>query len=169
MKLNEIKHLLYFYSYAREWQAKLRELQECNSQKANANINSNNLIQRRRSPSKDFGNHLNALLPLPPGLTPSVSITASKRSSPQGRRPTSGLPDFPPIKMDSNGALNLASSPSPPASDYTASSTADISVHGNSPTRRSPQPAQRHVSSFGVEMCVVCGDRASGKTFDLMT
>merc|ERR1711884_102976 len=62
-------------SYAREWQAKLRELQE------STKLNKNN--SPRRSPSKDSNP---SPLPLPPGLnihgpTPSVSITPSKRSS----------------------------------------------------------------------------------------
>ena len=101
----------FFYSYAREWQAKLRELQESNKL---------NKISPRRSPSKD--SNTSPLLPLPPpglnnhGPTPSVSITPSKRSSP----PFAGKnfnfkTDLSPIKMDSNGALNLVSSPSPPS------------------------------------------------------
>ena len=141
-----------FCSYAREWQAKLRELQE-----------STNKIHKspsasRRSPSKD------SLLPLPSslaGLTPPiVSITPSnKRSSPPAVKVKSDSQ----IKMDSNGALNLASTPSPPSMEL-ASSTPD------SPSRKSPvstypgapRPPQ---GGFGVEMCVVCGDRASGTSY----
>ena len=122
----------YVFSYAREWQAKLRELQE-----SSAKLNKN----PRRSPSKDGLPQLPLLAP-----PPVVSITPStKRSSPTHIKKES------PIKMDSNGALNLTGSPSPPAE---LTSTSDGS--------RSPATHQRTMS-FGVETCVVCGDRASGK------
>ena len=132
-----------YCSYAREWQAKLRELQESKLSK-NASP--------RRSPSKD-----NGVLPLPLGLQPHgpppiVSITPSKKSSPLHHKKDN-------IKMDSNGALNLASSPSPPL-------TSSTSAAADSPSRRSPQPlasVSRPQVNYGVEACVVCGDRASGK------
>ena len=141
------------FSYAREWQAKLRELQESTQKLSN----------NRRSPCKDLGP-----LPLPLTLTtsssnhgpaPIVSITASpKRTSPHGTKVKAEAV----IKMDSNGALNLASSPSPPAHVHELTSTSD------SPLRRSPNGginmSNRPTINYGVEMCVVCGDRASGKT-----
>ena len=83
--------------------------------------------------------------------------------------------------MDSNGALNLAStSPSPTdfstTSLVTASSSpavslvasADTSGANSSPSNRRSPPnfAQRAAGSGnfgGVELCVVCGDRASGE------
>jgi len=153
-------------SYAREWQAKLRELQESN--KLNNKIVSNNPL--RRSPSKDGSNFSPdfSRLPLPPGLnnhgpTPSVSITPSKRSSPpfngngnqNQNRNHFVKTELSPIKMDSNGALNLVSSPSPP------------SMSADSPTSRtSPNLSQaRPQVNYGVEMCVVCGDRASGRHY----
>ena len=158
-------YLFFLYSYAREWQAKLRELQESNKL---------NKSSPRRSPSKDSisscgGN--GTLLPLPPGLnnhvgpTPSVSITPSKRSSPPGfsvKSVKSLKTELSPIKMDSNGALNLVSSPSPPnlMTDLT-STTADSPTSRRSPTL--PQNVSRPQVNYGVEMCVVCGDRASGK------
>ena len=162
-KLKSIFFIL-FYSYAREWQAKLRELQESNKLN-NKSVSSNPL---RRSPSKD-GSNISpdfSRLPLPPGLnnhgpTPSVSITPSKRSSPpfngngnqNQNRNNFVKSELSPIKMDSNGALNLVSSPSPP------------SMSADSPTSRtSPNLSQaRPQVNYGVEMCVVCGDRASGK------
>jgi hypothetical protein len=64
-----------------------------------------------------------------------------------------------PIKMDSNGALNLASSPSP-RDQLTSSSP--VSMVASADTSRSPP---RTGQTFGVETCVVCGDRASGKSF----
>ena len=127
-----------FSSYAREWQAKLRELQESSAKLKNP----------RRSPSKD--GPLSALPLLAP--PPVVSITPStKRTSPN----TTQIKKESPIKMDSNGALNLASSPSPPAASSELTSTSDGA--------RSPANHQRAMS-FGVETCVVCGDRASGKS-----
>ena len=61
--------------------------------------------------------------------------------------------------MDSNGALNLASTPSPPS--------LDLGQTPDSPSRKSPVSAYPGAprppqGGFGVEMCVVCGDRASG-------
>jgi len=69
-----------------------------------------------------------------------------------------------PIKMDSNGALNLVSSPSPPnlMTDLT-STTADSPTSRRSPTL--PQNVSRPQVNYGVEMCVVCGDRASGRHY----
>ena len=129
----------YVFSYAREWQAKLRELQE-----SSAKLNKN----PRRSPSKDGLPQIPLLAP-----PPVVSITPStKRSSPTHIKKES------PIKMDSNGALNLASSPSPPAASELTSTT-----DGS----RSPATHQRTMS-FGVETCVVCGDRASGKPTSIL-
>lgn len=130
-------------SYAREWQAKLRELQE-----SSAKLNKN---PHRRSPSKDGPPPLSALPLLAP---PQISITPSitKRTSPH----LTQIKKESPIKMDSNGALNLASSPSPPAmASNELTSTSDGS--------RSPATHQRAMN-FGVETCVVCGDRASGKS-----
>ena len=154
-----ISFLLFHFSYAREWQAKLRELQE------STKLNKNN--SPRRSPSKDS----NSPLPLPPGLnihgpTPSVSITPSKRSSPpfsiKGNPNNSVKSELSPIKMDSNGALNLVSSPSPPSlMTELTSASADSPTSRRSPTL--PQNVARPQVNYGVEMCVVCGDRASGK------
>ena len=76
------------------------------------------------------------------------------KSSPSRR----GLVESP-IKMDSNGALNLASSPSP-RDQLTSSSP--VSMVASADTSRSPP---RTGQTFGVEVCVVCGDRASGKSF----
>ena len=59
--------------------------------------------------------------------------------------------------MDSNGALNLASSPSPRDQ---MSSLSPVSMVASADTSRSPP---RTGQTFGVEVCVVCGDRASGK------
>ena len=95
-------------------------------------------------------------------ITPTFNGKAGKRSPPLKK-------GSPPIKMDSNGALNLAST-SPSPTDFTVTSpislvaSADTSQAGS---RRSPPNfAQRAASTGnigGVELCVVCGDRASGE------
>ena len=66
-----------------------------------------------------------------------------------------------PIKMDANGALNLVSSPSPP--DYSQADTSSSNFLSSSPRRSPNSQGGRAGQAFGVEMCVVCGDRASGK------
>ena len=130
-------------SYAREWQAKLRELQE-----SSAKLNKN----PRRSPSKDGPQPPLSALPLL--APPQISITPStKRTSPSSH--LTHIKKESPIKMDSNGALNLASSPSPPA-------MASNELTSTSEGSRPPATHQRAMN-FGVETCVVCGDRASGK------
>ncbi len=145
-----------FCSYAREWQAKLRELQETTAATNNSNKSKALALPfRRRSPSKDLPPSIATSLPLPlalpPPPAPIVSITPTKKASPPRGRGGNNNKDSP-IKMDSNGALNLAASPSPPPPDTS-----------NSPSRNTP-PGPRPHQSFGVEMCVVCGDRASGKS-----
>ena len=69
--------------------------------------------------------------------------------------------------MDANGALNLVSSPS--STEYNQADTSSLPLHllsSSSSPRRSPNSqGGRAGQSFGVEMCVVCGDRASGKIF----
>merc|ERR1711962_53243 len=67
--------------------------------------------------------------------------------------------------MDSNGALNLVSSPSPPSSLMAelTSTSADSPTSRRSPTL--PQNVARPQVNYGVEMCVVCGDRASGRHY----
>ena len=147
-----------FSSYAREWQAKLKELRDnkalavsaaaallsCPSVTASANTGS------KRIPS-------------PITSTPLVSITPSytKKSNGLKSPPRGGKQS--PIKMDSSGALNLAS-PSPAPSDLTTTSSPsmpDTSVSSRSPTGF--VPSGRASGQFGVEICVVCGDRASGE------
>ena len=121
----------------------MRELQE-----SSAKLNKN----PRRSPSKDGPQPPLSALPLL--APPQISITPStKRTSPSSH--LTHIKKESPIKMDSNGALNLASSPSPPAASSELTSTSDGA--------RSPANHQRAMS-FGVETCVVCGDRASGKS-----
>ena len=224
------------YSYAREWQAKLRELQEgklaaaaaaaavLNSAPKNNDIihlGGESSLRLSRSPSKEslspplstsslLHNGFNPLngstnplslplsLPLsiqPPPLnlisiTPTTASTTScgpssgasatssrslsvngnsyKRNGKQGGSPKNknspsrrGLVESP-IKMDSNGALNLASSPSPRDQ---LSSSSPVSMVASADTSRSPP---RTGQTFGVEVCVVCGDRASGK-FQILT
>lgn len=171
-------------SYAREWQAKLRELQESKAAvaavaaaAASNGSPSKSLNGRRRSPSKDLPVQttlsLPLPLPLPPPPTPIISITPTPPAGFTAKSPNNHYKKSPPrgkqdntIKMDSNGALNLASSPSPPvsASDMSTSmvTSADTS---NSPSRRSPPSHGRPMQGFGVEMCVVCGDRASGRHY----
>ena len=217
-----------FYSYAREWQAKLRELQEgklvaaaaaaavLNSSPKNTDIAhlGGESLRLSRSPSKEslspplstssllhngfnpssstpLSLPLSLPLPIQPpplnliSITPSTSTTPSggpptgasatstrslsvngpsyKRNGKQGGSPKNksspsrrGLVESP-IKMDSNGALNLASSPSP-RDQLTSSSP--VSMVASADTSRSPP---RTGQTFGVEVCVVCGDRASGK------
>ena len=70
-----------------------------------------------------------------------------------------------PLKVDPHGALNLSTgSPSPELSSPTASATSpDTSGGRMSPgAARSPQ-GYRPPSYNSVELCVVCGDRASGE------
>ena len=165
-----IEVTFYFYSlfcsYAREWQAKLRELQESTQNKNNSKSPS---ASRRRSPSKDSLPNLPNLTGPPVslgvltgggGAPPIVSITPSKRSSPPVKK--SDINNCPIIKMDSNGALNLASTPSPPSSMDLASSTNPDSPSRKSPISAYPGAPRPPQGGFGVEMCVVCGDRASG-------
>ncbi len=182
-------------SYAREWQNKLKELQDTKAAAAA-------LLNKHRSPHKEGNNNISdsatsSPLPLPLSLvppsssssTPIVSITPSlsingRPKSVHTKSPPSRKSSSSPIKMDSNGALNLAASssssgPSSPT-DFSASSTSLVTSADTSqqqPPRRSPgggrsptsYPASSGTratggSSFGVEICVVCGDRASGES-----
>ena len=222
--------ILQFYSYAREWQAKLRELQEgklvaaaaaaslLNSSPKNtdiAHLGGENALRLSRSPSKEslspplstssllhngfnpssstpLSLPLSLPLPIQPPPLNLISITPTTSTTPSGGGPLSGAsatstrslsvngPSYKrngkqggspknksspsrrglvesPIKMDSNGALNLASSPSP--RDHLTSSS-PVSMVASADTSRSPP---RTGQTFGVEVCVVCGDRASGK------
>lgn len=97
-------------------------------------------------------------------ITPTFNGKAGKRSPPLKK-------GSPPIKMDSNGALNLAST-SPSPTDFTVTSpvslvaSADTSASPAGSRRSPPNFAQRAASTGnigGVELCVVCGDRASGE------
>lgn len=221
--------MFFNYSYAREWQAKLRELQEgklvaaaaaaavLNSSPKNIEIahfggeslrlsrspskeslspplSSSSILHNGYNPSSSTPLSLPLSLPLPIhppplnliSITPTTLSTTSvgppigasatssrslsvngasyKRASKQGGNPKNksspsrrGLVESP-IKMDSNGALNLASSPSP--RDHLSSSS-PVSMVASADTSRSPP---RTGQTFGVEVCVVCGDRASGKS-----
>ena len=145
-----------FCSYAREWQNKLRELQTSKAAEA--------LLASKRKDSSP---------------TPIISITPSfsNSKSPKSSRTSPPRKQESPIKMDSNGALNLASSPSP--TDFSPAMSSAMSLVASADTShgqvsspgggRSPpnftagSRGGNGSSSFGVEICVVCGDRASGK------
>ena len=97
-------------------------------------------------------------------ITPTFNGKAGKKSPPLKK-------GSPPIKMDCNGALNLAST-SPSPTDFTVTSpislvaSADTSASPAGSRRSPPNFAQRAASTGnigGVELCVVCGDRASGE------
>ena len=97
-------------------------------------------------------------------ITPTFNGKAGKKSPPLKK-------GSPPIKMDSNGALNLAST-SPSPTDFAVTSpvslvaSADPSASAAGSRRSPPNFAQRAASTGnigGVELCVVCGDRASGE------
>ena len=79
------------------------------------------------------------------------------------RSPTHGkLDSQSPLKVDPSGALNLSTgSPSPELTSPNSSSSPDTSSARISPAR-SPQ-GYRPPSYNSVELCVVCGDRASGQ------
>nr|AID52846.1 hormone receptor 78 [Tigriopus japonicus] len=159
-------------SYAREWQAKLKELQD-SSKAAAALLSSRNgglKFPPISSPNKGF-------MPQAPivSITPSFNSKHNPKKSPPRKLDS-------PIKMDSNGALNLvaASSPSPPdfSSGGPTTSTitaASVSLVASADTSR-PSSGGRsppnfgnsrssNSSGFGVEVCVVCGDRASGRHY----
>merc|ERR1719461_2392003 len=69
-----------------------------------------------------------------------------------------------PLKVDPSGALNLSTgSPSPELTSPNSSSSPDTSSARISPAR-SPQ-GYRPPSYNSVELCVVCGDRASGRHY----
>lgn len=141
-------------SYAREWQNKLKELQNCKAAAAAALLNSH----KGKPVAKETSLSLSG--------TPNVSITPSFSKSPKKSPPRKQEST---IKMDSNGALNLASSPSPTdlsssAISMVASADSPASRTGRSPPSFASQ--SRNSGSFGVEICVVCGDRASGESSD---
>ncbi|TRY70786.1 hypothetical protein TCAL_02845 [Tigriopus californicus] len=158
-------------SYAREWQAKLKELQD-SSKAAAAILSSRNggglKFPPISSPSKGF-------MPQAPivSITPSFNSKHNPKKSPPRKLES-------PIKMDSNGALNLVAASSPSPTDFssggpttstiTAASVSLVaSADTSRPGGRSPpnfgNSRSSNSSGFGVEVCVVCGDRASGRHY----
>jgi len=133
-------------NYAREWHEKLRELKE--SRNLSLTVKSG-----PRSPTRD-----------PHSAKPEITIKPAFKLL---RSPSHGKLDVltgqSPLKVDPSGALNLSTgSPSPeltsPSSPDTTQQTARISP------ARSPQ-GYRPPSYNSVELCVVCGDRASGRHY----
>ena len=69
-----------------------------------------------------------------------------------------------PLKVEPNGALNLSTgSPSPELTSPTSATSPDTSTRMSPGPARSPQ-GYRPPSYNSVELCVVCGDRASGQS-----
>ena len=143
---------IFCFSYAREWHEKLRELKE-----SRAGLS----LTVKSGPRSPGGGAVGGLQALVPSQTkPEITIKPAFKllKAEPGAAPG-------PLKVDPHGALNLSTgSPSPELSSPTASATSpDTSGGRMSPgAARSPQ-GYRPPSYNSVELCVVCGDRASGE------
>ena len=141
-----------YFSYAREWHEKLRELKES---RAGLSLT---VKSGPRSPTRD------ALLSTAAAQSSKPEITIKPafklmRSPPHGGKDAHTTP----LKVDPSGALNLSTgSPSPELSSPTSATSPDTSTRISPAPARSPQ-GYRPPSYNSVELCVVCGDRASGK------
>eukprot|EP00096_Caligus_rogercresseyi_P009714 TRINITY_DN334_c0_g2_i1.p1 TRINITY_DN334_c0_g2~~TRINITY_DN334_c0_g2_i1.p1 ORF type:complete len:681 (-),score=179.54 TRINITY_DN334_c0_g2_i1:445-2487(-) len=138
-------------SYAREWQAKLKELQEAKVVAATVAALNSEALKPSVSPPLS-SNGANGKLTFETSLKEAAAINNKSASSPSGTSghrknassPLGSRKSDILHKMDSNGALNLASSP-------------------NELSR--PPGLATAPQAFGIEACVVCGDRASGRHY----
>ena len=126
------------FSYAREWHEKLRELRES---RAGMTLT---VKSGPRSPDRQRRNT---------GDRPEITIKPAFKLLREDHQPG-------PLKVDPSGALNLSTGSPSPELGSPKSSSPDTSQR-ISPAR-SPQ-GYRPPSYTSVELCVVCGDRASGE------
>ena len=123
-------------SYAREWHEKLRELRESRAGLSLTVKTGPRSPERRNSERPEIT------------IKPAFKLLREDQQTP--------------LKVDPSGALNLSTgSPSPELSSPKSSPSPDTSQR-ISPSR-SPQ-GYRPPSYTSVELCVVCGDRASGNS-----
>ena len=133
-------------NYAREWHEKLRELRQ-----SRADL-SMTVKQGPRSPIREAQGLRENMSRPEITIKPAFKLM---RSPPHIK----SEPQYTPLKIDPSGALNLSTgSPSPEHTSPNSATSPDTS-HRISPAR-SPQ-GYRPPSYNSVELCVVCGDRAS--------
>jgi len=126
-------------NYAREWQEKLRELRESRA----------GLSLTVRPGPRSPDHHRGSLDRPEITIKPAFKLLREDQQLP--------------LKVDPSGALNLSTgSPSPELGSPKSSTSPDTSQR-ISPSR-SPQ-GYRPASYTSVELCVVCGDRASGRHY----
>ncbi|XP_071744101.1 LOW QUALITY PROTEIN: orphan steroid hormone receptor 2-like [Lepeophtheirus salmonis] len=180
-------------SYAREWQAKLKELQDAKVVAATvAALNSSSQAAQEHLLSKlpsspSCGNSSNTNSNNSGGSPPSASLFESLKETSIQKGRSSPKKSSSPLsfttaasnsnnsnnilsslnrkstelmKMDSNGALNLASSASPSPTDSGGGNNLIMAGGGGSVGRNGGS-----TQAFGIEACVVCGDRASGRHY----
>ena len=153
--------LFFRFSYAREWHEKLRELKESRAG-LTMTVKSGPRSPGGGGPREALPTSLaGALLATQkPEITikPAFKLLAGTKQEPAG-------PHLP-LKVDPHGALNLSTgSPSPELTSPNSATSPDTSTRmspGPGPGARSPQ-GYRPPSYNSVELCVVCGDRASGQ------
>lgn len=132
-------------NYAREWHEKLRELRE-----SRAGLS---LTVKSGPRSPVVGDHA--------GTMPEITIKPAFKLL---KTEEHHMVKTEPLKVDPSGALNLSTgSPSPPSLSSPNSATSPDTSHV-SPSAKSPQ-GYRPPSYTSVELCVVCGDRASGRHY----
>jgi len=137
-------------NYAREWHEKLRELRQ-----SRADL-SMTVKQGPRSPIREAQGLRENMSRPEITIKPAFKLM---RSPPHIK----SEPQYTPLKIDPSGALNLSTgSPSPEHTSPNSATSPDTS-HRISPAR-SPQ-GYRPPSYNSVELCVVCGDRASGRHY----
>ena len=133
------------FSYAREWHEKLRELRQ-----SRADL-SMTVKQGPRSPIREAPGLRENMTRPEITIKPAFKLMSHIKTEPHN----------PPLKIDPSGALNLSTgSPSPEHTSPNSATSPDTSQR-ISPAR-SPQ-GYRPPSYNSVELCVVCGDRASGE------
>ena len=155
--------LIFHFSYAREWHEKLRELKE-----SRAGLTMT-VKSGPRSPGGGGGPR-EAREALPPSLAgallasqkPEITIKPAFKLLAQAKQEPGAGPHLP-LKVDPHGALNLSTgSPSPELTSPNSATSPDTSTRMSPGPARSPQ-GYRPPSYNSVELCVVCGDRASGQ------
>ena len=148
---SEISFLSFYFSYAREWHEKLRELKESHGSGLTMTVKTG-----PRSPAREALHTSAGGVSSKPEITikPAFKLLSSKTESAH----------ITPLKVDPSGALNLSTgSPSPELTSPNSATSPDTSTRiSPAPPARSPQ-GYRPPSYNSVELCVVCGDRASGE------
>ena len=152
---------IFLFSYAREWHEKLRELKESRA----------GLTMTVKSGPRSPGGGGGPREALPPSLAgallasqkPEITIKPAFKLLAQAKQEPSAGPHLP-LKVDPHGALNLSTgSPSPELTSPNSATSPDTSTRMSPGPARSPQ-GYRPPSYNSVELCVVCGDRASGQS-----